>query len=345
MDTNTAQNTVTAQTLPNLPVQGEHPLLDIPFVVGIDGRQFKGERLSLVAAEITGLMDPALDGATRLMRFMFPFKGFSVTLEVLGQVQSLDRGNGHATVTFVDPAAEHLPQLRHLINSYIAGDLVALGEVIGVAPSIPSPANRAAATSGNGLTFRRALGSAGLALATLALVAAVGTLAYNRIFTRPLAAPGLAVQDGMTLTATASGQVDYVNLAAVKGEVAFTIRATSGEMLSIAMPCDCTATALAASVGATVTAGEPMLNVHAADAPMVITATVPAADVLTLAFADHVSAQFGDGSTINAAVDSASLRADATAAGLSVRLIPTTPLSADQSGQLAKLTIIKKSWF
>ena len=161
-------------------------MLDIPFVVGIDGRQFKGERLSLVAAEITGLMDPALDGATRLMRFMFPFKGFSVTLEVLGQVQSLDRGNGHATVNFVDPAGEHLPQLRHLINSYIAGDLVALGEVIGVAPSIPSPANRAAAMNAKRLTFSRVLGSAGLAVATLALLAAVGTLAYNRIFTQPL---------------------------------------------------------------------------------------------------------------------------------------------------------------
>lgn len=345
MDTNTAQNTVTTQTLPNLPVQGEHPLLDIPFVVGIDGRQFKGERLSLVAAEITGLMDPALDGATRLMRFMFPFKGFSVTLEVQGQVQALDRGNGHATVSFVDPAGEHLPQLRHLINSYIAGDLVALGEVIGVAPSIPSPANRAAAINAKRLTFSRVVGSAGLALATLSLIAAVGTLAYNRIFTQPLIAPGLAVQDGMTLTATAGGQVDYVNLAAAKGEVAFTIRATSGEMLSIAMPCDCTATALAATVGATVTAGEPMLSVHTADAPMVITATVPSADVLTLAFADHVKVQFGDGSTINAAVDSASLRAEPTDAGLPVRLIPSTPLPADQSGQFAKLTIIKKSWF
>ena len=343
MDTNTAEIKAPS-TLPNLPVQGEHPLLDIPFVVGIDGRQFKGERLSLVAAEITGLMDPALDGATRLMRFMFPFKGFSVTLDVLGQVQSLDRGNGHATVTFVDPAGAHLPQLRHLINSYIAGDLVALGEVIGVAPSQPSPASRAVA-SAKGLTFGRIIGSAGLALATLALIAAVGSLAYTRIFTQALIAPGLVVQDGMTLTATAAGQVDYVNTAAAKGEVAYTIRASSGEMLSIAMPCDCSATALAATVGATVNAGQPMLSVHAADAPVVLTATVPAADMLTLAFADHVSASFADGSTIAASIDPASLRAEPGAAGLPIRLIPETALAAAQIGQLARLTIIKKSPF
>ena len=343
MDTNIAESQ-TIGHLPNLPVQGEHPLLDIPFVVGIDGRQFKGERLSLVAAEITGLMDPALDGATRLMRFMFPFKGFSVTLEVQGRVQSLDRGNGHATVNFVDPAGVHLPQLRHLINSYIAGDLVALGDVIGVAPSLPSPVHRAA-VSAKGLTFGRILGGAGLTLAALALIAAVGSLAYNRIFTQALAAPGLVVQDGMTLTATAAGQVDYVNTAAAKGEVAYTIRASSGEMLSIAMPCDCTATALAAAVGATVGAGEPMLSVHAADAPAVLTATVAAEDVLTLAFADHVSAVLADGSKITASIDTASLRAQPGAAGLPIRLIPKTALAAAQIGQLAQLTIIKKSPF
>jgi hypothetical protein len=88
-----------------------------------------------------------------------------------------------------------------------------------------------------------------------------------------------------------------------------------------------------------------MLNVHTADAPMVLTATVPATDVLTLAFADHVKVQFGDGSTINAAVDPASLRAEATNMGLPVRLIPATPLQAEQLGHLAKLTIIKKPWF
>lgn len=165
MDTNTAEIKAPS-TLPNLPVQGEHPLLDIPFVVGIDGRQFKGERLSLVPTEITGLMDPALDGATRLMRFMFPFKGFSVTLEVLGQVQSLDRGNGHATVKFVDPAGEHLPQAApsdQFLHRWRSGGF---GRGDRRCPSIPSPAGRAALAAKK-LTFSRVLGSAGLAVATL----------------------------------------------------------------------------------------------------------------------------------------------------------------------------------
>lgn len=341
MDTNTAAPLL-LETLPFQPLKGEHPMLDIPFLVGIDGRQFKGARLSLVMAEISGLMDPALVGTTRLMRFVFPFKGFSVTLEIMGQIQSMDREKGAAVVGFVDPAGAHLAQLRHLMNSYIAGDLVALGEVIGVASALPSPAARATATAaGRSLTFGRVIGTVGLLAATVLLVGAVGMLAYARIFTTPLEAAGLVAQDGLTLTAIAAGQVDYVNLDADPGEVAFTIRATSGEMLSIAMPCDCAATAMAAVAGATVRAGDPMMNVHAADAPVVVTTQVPADRVLDLAFADHVTMTFADGVTVSASADPASLQAPSGADTVAVRLVPREPLDPARVGQLAQLTVIK----
>jgi len=92
-----------------------------------------------------------------------------------------------------------------------------------------------------------------------------------------------------------------------------------------------------------------VLDMHAAwdaaDAPAVLTATVAAEDVLTLAFADHVSAVLADGSKITASIDTASLRAQPGAAGLPIRLIPKTALAAAQIGQLAQLTIIKKSPF
>ncbi|MEO6299947.1 MAG: hypothetical protein ABIV25_09390, partial [Paracoccaceae bacterium] len=183
----------------------------------------------------------------------------------------------------------------------------------------------------------------GLVVATVLLVGAVGTLGYKRIFTMPLAAPGLAVQDGMTLAAVASGQVDYLNLKAAKGEVAFTIRATTGELLSIAMPCDCAVTALGAVVGATVRAGDPMLSVHAADAAVVVTTDVPVAQVLDLAFADHVNMTFADGSLVVASVDPVSLQATSGGENIPLRLIPQVPIDASMVGKLARLTVIRKS--
>ena len=47
------------EVLPFQPLTGEQPMLDIPFVVGIDGRQFRGERL---VEQLKGLNRQAVQG-------------------------------------------------------------------------------------------------------------------------------------------------------------------------------------------------------------------------------------------------------------------------------------------
>ena len=336
-----AELELTKEQLAFLPNKGDHPMLDMPFMVGIDGRQYRGMRLSLVMAEIGGLMDPGLENATRLMRMVFPFNGFSVTLGVLGLINHVDRDKGLAQVTFVDPAGEHLPQMRHILNSYIAGDLVALGGVIGVSAKLPSPAARAASAKANRKLLPRLLGSAGMVLATVALLAGAGTLAYNRIFTQSVAAPGRVMQDGMTLGAIAAGQLDYVNLEASQGEVAFSIRTTSGDLLSIAMPCTCTAQLLGTSVGATVQAGDALMTVSAPDAAVVVTTQVSADELLAMAFADHVAIRFADGATVRARAETENLRGQSGDALVPVRLVPEVPLDASRAGELGALTIVR----
>ena len=44
----------------NLHRGNDHPVIDLPFTAVIDGRQFRGRGLSLVAAYVAGLMDPAV---------------------------------------------------------------------------------------------------------------------------------------------------------------------------------------------------------------------------------------------------------------------------------------------
>ncbi len=333
---------LTKDQLSFLPSKNEHPLMDIPFMVGIDGRQYRGMRLSLAMAEIGGLMDPGLENATRLMRLVFPFNGFSVTLGVLGLIKHVDRDKGLATVTFVDPGAEHLPQMRHILNSFIAGDLVSLGGVIGVGSTLPSPAARAAtAALSRKMTLSRLLGASGMVLATALLVGGAGVLAYNRIFTQSIATPGRAMQDGMTLGAIAAGQLDYVNLEASVGEVAFSIRTTSGDLLSIAMPCTCKAQLLGTSVGATVQAGDALMTVSEPDAPVIVTTQVTPDELLALAFADHVSIRFADGTEVRARAETESLRGQSGDALVPVRLVPEQALPPSRSGQLGELTIIR----
>lgn len=333
---------LTKEQLSFLPTKGDHPLMDIPFMVGIDGRQYRGNRLSLVMAEISGLMDPGLENATRLMRMVFPFNGFSVTLGVLGQIKHVDREKGLATVTFVDPGGEHLPQMRHIMNSYIAGDLVSLGGVIGVGSILPSPAARAiTAAAPRKLTLSRVIGSAGMILATVLLLGSAGKLVYGRIFTDHMANPGHVMKDGTTLGAIAAGQLDYVNLEAGKGEVAFSIRTISGALLSIAMPCTCDAELLGASVGATVQAGDAVMAVSEPDAPLVINTQVTSAELLALAFSDHVEIRFADGEMLTARAETDSLPSQSGDALVPVRLIPVTPLPISRAGQIGELTIIQ----
>jgi len=327
---------------PFLPARAEHPMLDIPFVMGIDGRQYKGVRLSLVMAEIAGLMDPGLEGATRMMRLQFPFQGFSVTLELMGLIERIDADKGLATVAFVEPGADHLPQMRHVMNSYIAGDLVGLGGVIRVAATVPSPAARAAkAGAMRGVSVGQVLRSAGMVAATVVLVGAVGSLIYGRVFTSPVDAPGRVVQDGTRLDAIAAGQIDYINLTAAVGEVAFTIRTTGGELLSIAMPCACEADLLGGDVGATVQAGEPVMVVHAPGAPIVVSTQMASDDLLKLAFADHVSVRFADGTEIQASVDTQALPSASGDALAEVRLTPEAPLPAARLGEMGELTLVR----
>jgi mannuronan synthase len=322
---------------------GDHPVIQVPFTVEIDGRNYRGHGLSLVLAEIGGLVDPALAGQDRLIHLLFAFDGFHIALSLEGVVHAFDRDAGRATVVFRDPMGPHLPQLRHILNSYIAGDLVTLGQTLGVAAASPKAQGaKSASPAAKGSFLHRVWGTAVMGGLTVALVAAVSGIVFGRIYATPVAAPAQVRIDGTTLDSVAAGQIDYINPAAQMGEVAFSLRATSGQMMSITMPCDCVATSAGPGVGATVLPGAPVLQLAAADAGLILTGTVPREQVFALASADHVVVRFADGARVTAQVDAASLGQgiSATADEVAFRLIPVTPLDAARQGQLAELKIM-----
>jgi mannuronan synthase len=323
----------------------DHPMISMPFMVEIDGRQYRGEGLSLVRAQITGLMDPAMNGAARLARLLFSFHGFTIAISATCKISDIDGASGQAVLTFDDPTGAHLPQLRHLINSYIAGDLVTMGQVLGVAGS---EAGRRPKDSGPKLDDRkwttgRALGTTLMVGLSAALVIAVTNMAYVRFYTAPMDRPALVMPEGQMLTALASGQIDYLNPDALMGEVAYSIRSSAGPILSVAMPCDCVASLAGAGAGATVMAGEPVLLAHPKGAPLVFQTTVPADALFDLVSADRVELTFPDGLTVDAKMKSDEVVPVNGSAVLevSVILIPATPLSPERQGQMARLVIVK----
>lgn len=117
------------------------------------------------------------------------------------------------------------------------------------------------------------------------------------------------------------------------GQVAIAITTTTGDVLSLAMPCDCRADSLGLRVGSTVLTGEPILALSAADAAAVVQAVFPAELAFDLARGDRVELLLPDGSVVPATA----------ALGQTDILIPTTALAPTLVGQPVQVRLIRQS--
>ncbi len=335
-----------AQQPPDLGAANDHPMFDIPFTADVDGRRFQGTGISLVEAFATGLLDPQLAGESRLVKLAFAFSGFSVGLLVNATVSEADGGQGKVRIAFADPTGEHLPQLRHILNSYVAGDLISLGGTIGVASTAGSGDKPASAANPAAARKHKQLGTAATIAASVALVIGATSLLYQRAYSIAVPTPAYVMQSGETLRAVSSGQIDYLNLAAAAaaGEIAFAIRATSGETLSIAMPCDCAATLAGVEKGSTVLAGEPVLYLAQDVEDIAVGANVPPELLYDLAAAHHIELTLANGDSLRAMLDTSQqhdVAGEGDKALIPVTLTPDTTLDPDQVGQVVRLRIHK----
>ncbi len=307
----------------------DHPIVDLPFTAIIDGRQFRGHGLSLVSAHVVGLMGTSVQDVPRLVKLVFDFDGFAVTLVTLAEIRDSLRGKGEVDLNFIKPSGPHLPQLRHILNAYIAHDLVSMGQVIAVAGTTPpKPAKQTTPSAA-----RQYLQGSALAVLTAGLIVAAAALIYQRSFVRLLPDLGIVTLQGETLRATASGQIAFLDMVAPMGQVAIAITTTTGDVLSLAMPCDCRADSLGLRVGSTVLTGEPILALSAADAAAVVQAVFPAELAFDLARGDRVELLLPDGSVVPATA----------ALGQTDILIPTTALAPTLVGQPVQVRLIRQS--
>ncbi len=318
-----------------LPAGNDHPVVDIPFTAIIDGRQFRGRGLSLVAAYVSGLMDPQVLNATRIVRLIFQFDGFLVTLVVDAEVREHTASSGEAELIFTHPTGPHLPQLRHVLNAFIAGDLVGLGQAIGVAGTAAPRASKPGTLVSSRMSLRRVAGGFGIVLLTAGLIGIAGTLTYQRMFVTLVPTLGTVVTTGEVMRATTTGQIVFLDLAAGEGEVAVAIQAASGDVQSLVMPCDCIVTAEGLGEGSTVLIGEPLLQLIAETDQTVVAAIIPPDMLFDLGQAERVDLTFPDGTTTQATPVSGSF---VVGAG-SVQLLPTDPIDNSQLGQPVEIRV------
>lgn len=260
------------EAVPHFANGNEHPVLHVPFTVVIDGRAYEGHGISLVSAYAKGLLPPQIENSARVATLQFAFNGFAVNLPVDAQIVSMGQQSGLVELRFTQPTGPHLPQLRYILNAFVAGDLLRVGDVIQVADTRKASGSGGAGQYrlGFGGRLRQLVGITSALVLTVALAGVVAWGVYQRFYV--LDVPGLSILtlEGETLRTTSSGQLDYINPQAGQGEVAFSLTSTSGQTISVAMPCDCQVMPAYAQQGATLLAGDPVLRVAAAQDRYVI---------------------------------------------------------------------------
>ncbi len=324
----------------------EHPVMPIPFKAQFGEYKLDGVEISVTAAyvAIDGALDPQWKGHKEFVKLQFDFQGFSVSIfpEV---VVAGSRRDGEMTLQFLDPAGSHLPQLRYILNSYIAGDFVSVGGLMAYSgptqPKVARPADGAAAK------FR--IRSVSVALLSIVLMLGAGKIMYNRYTQSYESRPVFVERLGNEMKATAAGQVAMLNPAAKKGEVVFSINSNTGDVLSFQLPCDCEVQVTKGIFeGSTVLPFDTILSFFGSTTEINVETQMSIEGLAKAMSGETAYLDMNDGRTIpvqvvvNSATNAASLRGDLF---VPVDLVPPEgALGKDDIGKSATLRL-SKSWF
>ncbi len=214
----------------------EHPVLPVPFKATLAEARLEGVALSVTAAHVAiqGKVEPDWIGHRDIATLQFDFNGFSVTLYPEVMIAA-GRKEGEMTLQFLDPAGPHLPQLRYILNSFIAGDFVTMNGML----NYTGPQRPKLAQGTEVPTSKLRVRSIAVAVLSLTIITATMNHLFNRATQTIEMRPVFIERMGQDMRATTAGQVVYLNPEAKAGEVVFSINANSGDVLNFQLPCDC----------------------------------------------------------------------------------------------------------
>ncbi|WP_425100795.1 hypothetical protein [Tropicibacter sp. S64] len=328
---------------PDFGYDDEHPLLDVPFSLSINGQRYTGEKLSLMQLHATCDEGAPLGKGTHHVAILhFAFENFSVTLHPEITVLS-EADDGASVFQFAHPTGHHLPQLRYILNSFIAGDFVTLdGMVSYTGPLEPKKAKGEAAKASIADRVR----SISVAAVSGLLILAAAFVLFKRYTTGHEMHPVFIEQAGQMMRATAPGQISYLNPSAGKGEVLFSINANTGDVLNFTMPCDCEAVvSQGINEGATVLQTDLILTIFV-NTSEIRAQTLMSIEGLNRAMnGDVVTMDLNDGRSVRVnviaseATTAASMRGDLY---IPVTLVPVDgALTSEDIGKSARLRLSK----
>jgi hypothetical protein len=275
----------------------EHPQIQMPFTAQVGDRRLEGKSISITQALVSGLLPPSGERERTTIVLRFDFESFTISLFVEATVEKIGTSeNPEIQLRFCDPTASHIAPLRYILNSHLAGDLITVGRFLGYTGPTQMKDKPPASSPKLMQRARNSVRKAGLVALGVGLIAMAANVVRERVMFSYEARPVTISQSGETLRATAAGQITFANTKAREGEVAYSISANSGDLLSVRMPCDCDIIAREEFYeGATILAGTPLVKLVRDDAAMEATAQISFAGVARWMAGDTVELEFSDG--------------------------------------------------
>ena len=295
---------------------------------------------SAVAAyvDVPGPVERNVIGRQLTCKLQFDFDGFTVNLfPVVRVAQDHDR---QLSLQFLDPTGPHLPQLRYILNSYIAGDFVSLGSMMGYT----GPTQLKTSETPKGGRIGRFLKRVMTLTASAALIGAAGLAIVERYTQSFEPRPVFISRDGSDMRATSAGQIAFLNPEAKAGEVVFSIAANSGDVLNVMLPCNCEVNVTDGIYeGATVLASDPILTFFPSTVEVRVQTQMSIEGIAKAMGGEEVYLDLSDGRSVlvdvmlNSASNAAAARGDLY---LPVVLVPGEgALTADDIGTPARVRL------
>lgn len=210
------------------------------------------------------------------IQLQFPFEGFDFSLNMKAEVRYSESSIGRTGLKFVEISESNVRILRYVLDSYLAGEILTVNELLDFAgrPISIKPRAQAAPASEQSLAqrsttlLRQSARIAAALLVTAGIVALLANSIYQKLWTFEATRAVVRI-DSTPVFSPGNGRVTHLMTGPVKvGERILTVLTDSGQSMSVVASCDCIAegVGVGAKLDMSVRTGDQMLSLRASDA-------------------------------------------------------------------------------